>query len=770
MRRATILVLGLAAACERNASYDLAGDIADKHKGAEGKMGKKEVARMPAAAAAPEAPAPGKMPGRSGRADAHSRTGYDEGTLGSASRDVPMELESADEAVGGEAAPTRGWFPETFLFEPLVVTDAAGTASVSARVPDRLTTWRVLALAHSRDGAQAGALSSFLGTLPTYVEPVTPSFALAGDELRLPIQAVNTTDREVATTLTLDALGATVDRRSVPVRLPPNASWIETVTVRVPRPGTATLRAALAGSDAVVRTFPVRPAGRPAEQRRSGTLAAPRILEIAGPTDLDPASAQVRLAVFPGALAVLRSELSAVQGRGGLYEDAYALLLAGSAPRLLDSLGDRADPEAVRNLALIAGQRALRHARAPDAVAAATLAEAAAANPDHAVVARLAARLFDQVVRAQRPDGSFEGGSGWTLQRLLVTTASCVRAVRAAATADEARRRAMAVALRASGAFERNLDRIHDAYTAAAVVASGAAPPAVVERLRGVVRDAVKARPDGSRSVVPETGVVRPDGGAPSEIEATALAALALDGDEKAPWRPDLGAALLAGYSPAYGWGDGQTNLVSLRAVLSLFRDRVPPDVKITLAFDGEPVAAAVLDATRVKDVVTLEAAAPKAAGRHVWTVRADPAVAGLGFALVLHTWVPWKAEPAEGLELRVEAAGPFEVGKPAAVHLAATAPAGIPLRVRHGLPAGVQVDTPSLEALASAGAVTSFRVAEGQVTLEVQALAPGAAFRAQYRVIPTLAGRLSAPASSVSVSAANGASANVPPAVWTIR
>ncbi|MDX2009275.1 MAG: hypothetical protein SFW67_03745, partial [Myxococcaceae bacterium] len=39
----------------------------------------------------------------------------------------------ADEA--GGPAPTRAWFPETFLFEPLVVTDSNGRATVPVKVP-----------------------------------------------------------------------------------------------------------------------------------------------------------------------------------------------------------------------------------------------------------------------------------------------------------------------------------------------------------------------------------------------------------------------------------------------------------------------------------------------------------------------------------------------------------------------------------------------------------------------------------------------------------
>ena len=44
------------------------------------------------------------------------------------------------------------------------------------RVPDRLTSWRFLALAHTRGGAQAGTVASFVGTLPTYVDPILPPF------------------------------------------------------------------------------------------------------------------------------------------------------------------------------------------------------------------------------------------------------------------------------------------------------------------------------------------------------------------------------------------------------------------------------------------------------------------------------------------------------------------------------------------------------------------------------------------------------------------
>ena len=106
---------------------------------------------------------------------------------------------SPDSNAKTQEGPTRAWFPETFLFEPLVVPDDRGAAVVPVRVPDRLTTWRVLALAHSRTGAQGGAVTSFLGTLPIYVDPVVPGFLVPGEVVRMPVQIINTTATDGAT-------------------------------------------------------------------------------------------------------------------------------------------------------------------------------------------------------------------------------------------------------------------------------------------------------------------------------------------------------------------------------------------------------------------------------------------------------------------------------------------------------------------------------------------------------------------------------------------
>ena len=239
------------------------------------------------------------------------------------------------EASGERGVQTRSWFPETFLFEPLVITDEQGAASLDVTVPDRLTTWRVLALAHSRVGGQAGTTASFLGTLPAYVDPVVPSLLRAGDSIRLPIQLVNTTPDEVQGELVLEAVDATLDGGAGPATIPGQSNIVRYTTLTTAKPGAARLLARLGQTDAVVRTTDVVPTGRPVLHSQSGTLAAVRQYDIASPQNANPALGRVRLQVFPGALSILRTELSASIYRGGVADDAFALLLAGKAPEAI---------------------------------------------------------------------------------------------------------------------------------------------------------------------------------------------------------------------------------------------------------------------------------------------------------------------------------------------------------------------------------------------------------------------------------------------------
>ena len=670
---------------------------------------------------------------------------------------------------GAAAAPTRAWFPETFLFEPLVVTDAQGRANVPVKVPDRLTTWHVLALAHSRAGGQAGTVADFLGTLPTYVEPVTPPTLYTGDSVKLPVQVVNTTDAALSSALSLSAANATLSSAGGTVRVPAFSSVVQYVTLDAQKPGQVTLRAGLGSTDAVEKTIDVQPAGRRQALSRGGTLAAPRTFDLEGPADAIAGTESVRVRVFPGALGLVRAELSAAPGRGGVAEDGYLLQLLGEAPALLTKLGATPEKATIRDLTVLATQRVMRHARAPSVDAATLLAEAALAHPDNPVLARLGERLAQQVASTQRADGTCQGENGWTLQRLLVTTADCVRAARASTATPAAKQRATMVTLKAAGAFERHVGRIGDPYTAAALLASGAVTGSVAEGLKKQVKDALKASEDGAQYLPVPDGVVRADGATPSTFEATALAILALEGDSTAPLA-DLGTYLLSGYSALWGWGDGRANLVCLRAAVRLFKDPVPAGVTVTLSRDGRELARGTLSASTLTNVLSLSADAAGSAGVHRWSLKAEPPVPGLGYAFTLVAFTPWKDVPGAGLELTTDVPKELSVGRAAELGVTAAVPANLASVLALSLPAGVQADTPSLDALVSSGKVTRYETEDGRVTLHLPPLSAGAVFTAAVKVVPTLAGTLHAAPSALSPEGRPQQGRSFAPTTWVVR
>lgn len=659
--------------------------------------------------------------------------------------EAPEPEPTSDSGEGG----VRRWFPETFVFAPLVETDANGFASHEVRVPDRLTTWRVLGLAHSREGAQAGAVTSFLGTLPVYLDPVLPPLLAVKDQVEIPIQLVNTTNQRLDRTLEVSAEGGTLSSSGGPVSLPARGSVTRMVQLSADRAGTLKFSAKLTGEDAVIREVEVRPTGRPVRVEVGGTLAAPRTPKLEVPPELELGTARARLSVFPGALAILRAELGAALGRASLSDDAYLLLLAGRAEQLLSSLGVEPDRENLRRLQITAAQRAMRHNRASAPEPALLFLPGALAAKDNPVLERLGRRLLDATSNAQRGDGTFLGVSGWTVQQLLIATAEGVRALAAAQHDEEGLRRYTRARLIASGAVERMSARLEDPYTAAALLSAGLAQGELEARLQKLVRDALEAREDGTRWLVPGAGVVRSDGTPPSAVEATAYAVLGLANDAEAKvLLPDLGAALLGSYR-GYGFGDGRTNLIALLAVLELFKDPLPSRVSVKL-YDGERLLTeGVLEGAALKEVLVLEAALDSRPSG-AWRIVADPPVPGLGYHLQLRGYVPWKDEGDRGISLSLDMPARLKLGRPVDATLRATAPGGSALVIYHALAAGMVPDAESLARLVEAGTIERFETRDGEVILHLPARAQGQLAEVRYRVIPTLAGRLRSTASRV--------------------
>ncbi|MBK8011159.1 MAG: hypothetical protein IPK13_07390 [Deltaproteobacteria bacterium] len=698
----------------------------------------------------------------------------------------------ADGTQSAKVAPTRAWFPETLLFRPSVRTNDEGQAEVEFPVPDRLTTWRVLALAHAKSGAQGGATTQFVGTLPTYVEPVMPSFLHAGDEIELPVQVVNTTETSVAQRLEVEISGAARATENQLLRVPPRGSAIEYIRVQANQPGEINVDAHFGGQDRVSRTIRVQSTLPASFELRSGTLAGPRTFEVTIPNDVEPSSARTTITVFPGALAVVRAELRAAPDRPEAADEAYALQLAGEAKKLLENLGETPDAEALRTMRIRTSQRVIRRARAPQVELVPMLLTAASAHPDDPVLSRLAARLKTQLARSQGPDGFFGGASGWSLQRLLVHTADAVRALSNTMTSPSEQAELEVIRLRAGGAFERNAAQIRDGYTAAAVLSSGARLGGLETKLHETLAASIKDVEGGKKQLHVEDGVERGDGRQPSAVEASALAILALEGKTAsastgsadgagaaggagaiADITADLADMVLGAYRAGAGFGDGRANMLGLRALLLAFRTPIPDRIEISAFLDDQPLASTTLRGDRRKDVAILSAATPTAGGEHRWRLEASPPVPGLGFTMSIETHRLGTAPASEAsardkaVSLLVSAAGPLKVAESQMITVRAVAPARSALTIECFLPSGLVPSTRSLEQLVTAGVLNRFELREtGPILFASTGSSPE--FEASFLVTPKFSGRLNTGTSRLLIAGTPVAVSA--PAPWAIQ
>ena len=661
---------------------------------------------------------------------------------------VEKKNEASGGAKGGEAsAPTRAWFPESFLWMPIVQTDGAGVATVDVHVPDSLTTWRILALGVTKAGAQAGSVVMVQSTLPAYVDVVTPPFLYAGDRWTMPVQVVNQTGSVLTSKLEVTVRGGTGAGGGA-VSVPAYGSKASTVAVAVSVPGTLGIRAALGDVDAVEKSVVVRPVGRPVDVERGGSLAGPR--DISLPAIPGGTYGTLTVTAFPGALGVVRAEIDAVDARDDSSLDhaayAYALTMAAAG---LDPA--EVDAERLRAVRLRAWQRLARSGRAPDASAAAVLVLGLEGAAEKELSGKLRSRAVDVVTAAQQDDGLWGLYGGATIDQVLVQSAICAMALRD----DDA------VRLRVGGAFARNVARLEDPWLAAWVLASGAAEPELAARLKDTVKAALATAEDGSRYL--PGGGIRADGGVTTDAEATAVAALALA--EDATLAADLGTSLLTHYSAARGFGRSFCDLMALRALKTVFVGEIPASVAVRVEVDGVVVAQGALNPAQPHAPITLRA--DVAAGAHAVRVVSEPAVPGLAFSLVERQYVGWKKEAPAGLDLAIDRPS-LTMGHRWGLNVSVAAPAGQTVNVDVGLPAGVAADAQRMDALVAGGQIVRWRGEEGTIHLSV--LAGNGAWAGQLPVVASLAGSLQTGPSRAWVAGREGEAFTRVPETWVIR
>lgn len=176
---------------------------------------------------------------------------------------APEMKANAPSASGESAIVIRSDFRSTVFWQPDVITDKNGTATVKVTYPDSLTTWKATARAAS-SANQYGITSDTTRTRkPLIVRLEAPRFFVVGDQVTLSAVINNNTDAPLAVATTLKSEGATltgVPATGMSKTVPPGGESRVDWVVNVTQAGTAKLTVTAHNdqyNDAMEKTYDV---------------------------------------------------------------------------------------------------------------------------------------------------------------------------------------------------------------------------------------------------------------------------------------------------------------------------------------------------------------------------------------------------------------------------------------------------------------------------------------------------------------------------------
>ncbi len=112
---------------------------------------------------------------------------------------------------GGMNLDVRSLFKFVSYWNPALIPDANGQASITFDLPDNLTGWRVLAMAVTADDRMGLGEGHFQANKPTEIRPALPNQVAAGDQFDASFTILNRTDAPRILDVTLSATGPIAD-------------------------------------------------------------------------------------------------------------------------------------------------------------------------------------------------------------------------------------------------------------------------------------------------------------------------------------------------------------------------------------------------------------------------------------------------------------------------------------------------------------------------------------------------------------------------------
>lgn len=203
----------------------------------------------------------------------------------------------------------REYFPETLVWQPELITDKKGRADMSFKMADNITTWKMYAIASTKRGKIGVTESEIVAFQPFFVDLDPPKFLTEGDEIHLPTQVRNYTEKKQQVNVTMTKadwfsfLGSDKQSISVEAGNSNNSIFGFKATTAIKDGKQRVTAIAQTDSDAIEKPVTVRPDGQEIVRTDSKVSSGAASFDVNFPSIAMPRTQKAELKIYPNLFA-----------------------------------------------------------------------------------------------------------------------------------------------------------------------------------------------------------------------------------------------------------------------------------------------------------------------------------------------------------------------------------------------------------------------------------------------------------------------------------
>ena len=143
------------------------------------------------------------------------RKSFDSSAANVESEEADLKSDAEESGVSEEPnadVPVRTNLQETAFFYPQLTADTTGTVSIKFTLPESLTTWRFMGIAHTKDMMHGYIEGEAIAQKDVMIQPNMPRFLRVGDKATISARVSNMTDNELSGTVRLQLIDPESDQ------------------------------------------------------------------------------------------------------------------------------------------------------------------------------------------------------------------------------------------------------------------------------------------------------------------------------------------------------------------------------------------------------------------------------------------------------------------------------------------------------------------------------------------------------------------------------